>query len=238
VNQLAEASPGFVWRLQTPAGDATMTDAFDDPLTIVNMSIWESVEQLRDFTYRTGHEARFRRRGEWFEKPAQAHMAMWWIPAGHISSVEEARERLEFRRAHGDTPAAFSFAKQFPVPEAPAEVSEPSPISYEGRTFAIQINSPNGNCTPDTRFHHRQSGSRVWATYGGGPVRFGGLVAVTAQHGGLDMRYHHVSDSDVFRTGECRSRPEVLADGRLRLHETWRWTNGDGLAGETVLEEL
>ena len=238
VNQIAESSPGFVWRLQTPAGDATLIRAFDDPKIIVNMSVWESVDALRAFTYKTGHEPIFRRRTEWFEKMPQAHMVFWWIPAGHIPSVEEARDRLEFRRAHGDTPAAFSFGKSFPVPDVPAGDAAPSPISYDGRRFTIQANSPNGNCTPDTLFLYRQSGSRVWATYDGGPVRFGSLVAVTGASGGLDVRYHHVGEAGVFRTGEGSSRPEVLRDGRLRLHETWRWTNGDQSAGETVLEEV
>src|SRR5947209_5789560 len=216
VNQIADASPGFVWRLQTDAGDATSVQAFDDPLMIVNFSIWESVETLREYVYQSGHGLRLRRRSEWFERPRQAHMAMWWIPAGHIPSVVDARERLEFRQKHGDTPAAFSFSKSFPAPDFPTAAAEPSPISYDSRKFAIHFNSSNGDCTGATLFRYRQSGSRIWATYGGGPVRFGSLVAVTDQSGGLDLRYQHVDAADSFRTGTCYSRPEGLEDGRLR----------------------
>lgn len=238
VNQIADGSPGFVWRLQTEAGDATSVDVFDDPLVIVNFSVWESVDTLREFVYKSGHTLRLRRRSEWFEKPSQAHMAMWWVPAGHIPSVAEARERLDFRQKCGDTPVAFSFGKSFPAPDVPSGGASPSPISYGNRRFAVHINSSNGNCTRATLFRYHQSGPRVWATYEGGPVRFGSLVAVTDHLGGLDMRYHHVGTADVFRTGACYSRPEVLEDGRLRLHETWHWTNGDNSEGETILDEI
>jgi len=165
-------------------------------------------------------------------------MAMWWIPAGHIPTVMDARERLEFRRRCGDTPAAFSFAKPFPAPDLPVGAAAPLPISYGGRKFTIHTNSSNGHCTPATIFHYRQSGSRVWATYQGGPVHLGSLLAVADQSGGLDVRYHHVGPADVFRAGTGHSQPEVLEDGRLRLHETWRWTDGDGSAGATILEEI
>src|SRR5215467_11201469 len=128
VNQIADRSPGFVWRFQTESGGATAVQVFDDPLVIVNFSIWESVETLREFVYNSGHVLRLRRRSEWFEKPTQAHMAMWWIPAGHIPSVAAARERLEFRQKHGDTPVAFSFVKLFPVPDLPGGAGGPSPV--------------------------------------------------------------------------------------------------------------
>src|SRR5579862_4357976 len=89
VNAAADRSPGFVWRLSTPEGDATAVRAYDDPHMLFNLSVWESVESLKEFTYNQGHLAVFRDRAQWFERPAQAHMAMWWIPAGHLPSVEE-----------------------------------------------------------------------------------------------------------------------------------------------------
>jgi hypothetical protein len=237
VNQLADTSPGFVWRLQTEDGDAKAIQAFDDPLIAVNFSIWESPDSLREFVYKSGHVTRLRRRTEWFEKPQKAHMAMWWIPAGHIPSVADARKRLEFRQQNGDTPAAFSFTRTFPRPEAPSSDPAPSPIHYDGRKFTLRANSPNGNCTPATHFHYHQEGSRVWATYEGGGVRFGSLVAITHASGALDMRYQHVDRADVVRIGTCYSRPMV--DGsRLQLREKWRWTNGDLSEGEAILEEL
>jgi uncharacterized protein DUF3291 len=116
INALAERSLGFVWRLK----DATNVQPYEDPLTLMNLSVWESAETLRQFVYKSGHVAPLRDRLKWFEKPAQAHMAMWWIPAGHVPSVEEARERLKYRRSWGDSPIAFSFGAAYPEPEEPA----------------------------------------------------------------------------------------------------------------------
>lgn len=113
INMLAERSPGFVWRLK----DATGVQAYEDPLILVNMSVWESVEALRQYVYKTAHAAVLRDRAKWFEKPSQAHMAMWWVEAGHVPTVTEARERLEHRQKFGDSPTAFSFGKIFPAPE-------------------------------------------------------------------------------------------------------------------------
>src|SRR5262249_43693540 len=127
INALADHSPGFVWRLQTPEGDATAIQAFEDPLILVNLSVWESVEALRNFAYKSAHAGPLRDRLQWFEKPKEAHLALWWIPAGHIPSVEEARDRLALRRAHGDTPAAFSFKHPYPPPEEPAGLRVTSP---------------------------------------------------------------------------------------------------------------
>jgi heme-degrading monooxygenase HmoA len=81
VNALADASPGFVWRLQTEDGDATAIRAFDDDRLIVNMSVWDSIEALRAFVYSGAHVAVMRRRREWFER-IESHLALWWLPAG------------------------------------------------------------------------------------------------------------------------------------------------------------
>jgi hypothetical protein len=117
INALAEAAPGFVWRLQTDAGNATDIHAFDDPLLLLNMSVWGSIEALRAFTYTTAHTDVLRRRREWFERLAEAHLVLWWIPAGQIPTVTEAIERLERLRREGPTPAAFTFRVPF-APEA------------------------------------------------------------------------------------------------------------------------
>ena len=118
VNAIADKSPGFVWRLQTESGDATSILPYDDPSIMINMSVWESIEALRDFVYRSSHLAVMRGRAEWFEKMSDAYLALWWIPAGHIPTIAEAKERIELRRASGDTPLAFSFGKTFPAPDA------------------------------------------------------------------------------------------------------------------------
>jgi len=123
INALAERSPGFVWRLQSDSGNATDIAYNDDPFVIVNMSAWESIEALRDFIYRTPHVEVLKERLQWFEKPVKPHYCLWWVPAGHIPSVAEGRERLTHYQERGPTPYSFWFSQPFPVPtedEVPA----------------------------------------------------------------------------------------------------------------------
>jgi hypothetical protein len=111
VNAGADAAPGFVWRLQTEEGDATGVVGFGDDRLIVNMSVWESLDALREFVYRDpGHLAVLRCRREWFHKHAEAFQVLWWIPEGHIPTVEEAEERLDLLRRLGPSPDAFTFS--------------------------------------------------------------------------------------------------------------------------------
>lgn len=109
VNALADAAPGFVWRLQSDSGDATSIRVFDDDLIIVNMSVWRSMPQLWQFVYSGGHLEVMRRRREWFQVADAAYMALWWIPAGTIPTVEDGIERLETIRRDGPGPRAFTF---------------------------------------------------------------------------------------------------------------------------------
>jgi hypothetical protein len=120
INALAEASPGFVWRFQTEDGNATAVRPFEDDLLLINMSVWESVQALGDYVYRSGHTAYMRRRREWFERASDAYLVLWWVPAGHRPSVGEAIERLHHLRAHGPTAHAFTFRQTF----APGGVAE------------------------------------------------------------------------------------------------------------------
>ena len=125
INALAEASPGFVWRLQTEEGNATAIRAFDgDPLMVLNLSVWQSIESLADFAYRSAHTPFLRRRGEWFERLGEAYMVLWWIPAGTVPTVDEALARLEQLRAVGPGPEAFTFRRPFPHPDGPAVVAD------------------------------------------------------------------------------------------------------------------
>ncbi len=110
VNGLGDASPGFVWRLQTDDGDATALRPFPDPDIIVNLTVWESVESLRAFAYKGEHLEVFKQRRQWFEERVEPMVVLWWVADGHIPSVEEARERLEFLRRHGPSPWAFPFS--------------------------------------------------------------------------------------------------------------------------------
>ena len=120
---------------------------------------------------------------------------------------------------------------------APEEQGE-TPIHYDGRRFRSVENSETGEAGPETVFSYGQSGDVVSATYGGGDVRLGTLVATVDSGGNLDARYGHVNTSGELMTGECRTTPEVLPDGRLRLHEEWRWTSGDRSSGTSVVEEI
>jgi hypothetical protein len=113
INRLGDRSPGFIWRLTTPEGDATAIRAFDDDMIIVNLTVWDSIESLRAFAYSSDHVGVLRRRREWFERLATAHLALWWVAAGHRPSVAEALDRLERLRRDGPTPAAFTFRTPF-----------------------------------------------------------------------------------------------------------------------------
>jgi hypothetical protein len=113
INARAEASPGYVWRLQDEDGNATGIKVFDDDLEIINLSVWKSTEALADFTYRSGHVEILRRRRDFFEAPAQPILCLWWIPEGTIPTVEDAIARLEHLRTHGPTPTAFTFRARF-----------------------------------------------------------------------------------------------------------------------------
>ena len=113
INAIADSSPGFVWRLQTEEGDATAIQAFDDPLLLVNVSVWEDIDSLKNYVYKSVHVELIQDRDAWFKKTQEAHQALWWIPKGHIPSVEEAKEKLEYLQAHGPSEVAFTFAKSF-----------------------------------------------------------------------------------------------------------------------------
>lgn len=118
INALAEASPGFVWRLQTEEGDATSVQAFDDPQIIVNLSLWESLEALRDYVYAGPHLALLKQRKAWMEKLPGPTLALWWLPAGRLPSLEDARQALRSLTEQGPSPAAFGFARPFAAPSA------------------------------------------------------------------------------------------------------------------------
>jgi hypothetical protein len=102
--------------LQTEAGDATYLRPYDDDRILFNLSVWESVEELKDYVYKSAHRELLRQRKEWFEKMEEMFLALWWISPGHIPMIEEAKERLEHLRSFGETAQAFTF-KQIFLPE-------------------------------------------------------------------------------------------------------------------------
>jgi len=128
INAVAEASPGFVWRLQSESGNATDIQAYADPRIIINMSVWETAEALFDYVYKSDHLALLRRRKDWFDAANQPVTAMWWIEAGTTPSVGDAADRLEHLREHGPTAHAFTFKERYPSPDgANGGASMPGP---------------------------------------------------------------------------------------------------------------
>lgn len=119
VNDMADVAPGFVWRLEDGDGPGATALRPCGPDIMVNMSVWRSLEALRDFVYRNGaHLDAMRRRREWFHKMAEQHLVLWWIPAGHLPGIDEALHRLDLLRHHGPGPLAFTFREPYDPPAA------------------------------------------------------------------------------------------------------------------------
>ena len=114
INALADSSPGFVWRLQDGAGDATNIQAFSDPDLLVNMSVWEDLESLQNYVYKSAHVELLKNKAAWFEKLTDVSQVLWWVPAGEIPTVFEGKARLQHLQDYGVTGSAFTFTKPFP----------------------------------------------------------------------------------------------------------------------------
>lgn len=112
VNALAEDAPGFVWRLIEESNTSVETP-FGDQMIVVNMSVWEDLESLKTFMYDTVHSYFLKNRKKWFDKMEQPHVAMWWIPVGHVPTVQEAKKKLDLIAAKGSTADAFTFREFF-----------------------------------------------------------------------------------------------------------------------------
>jgi hypothetical protein len=146
VNRLAEESPGFVWRLQGPSGNATDLRVGDDPLVIVNLTVWRSPDDLFAYTYRSDHRTVFARRFEWFERWEGPSVALWWQPAGTIPTVDEGFRRLQLLADHGPTADAFTFKQRFDPPDVTA-----------GDTLAEAPSAGRSNQQPQREPHHGAS---------------------------------------------------------------------------------
>jgi hypothetical protein len=116
INALADRAKGFVWRLQSEVGDATSIRVFEDPKTYINLSVWETPEDLKNFVYRSVHVELLRDREAWFSRLSEQHQAAWWVPAGYRPSADEGRERLLTLRKQGSSESAFTLARPFPRP--------------------------------------------------------------------------------------------------------------------------
>lgn len=114
INALAEKSPGFIWRLTDDQGEnAYSIQVFDDPAMLTNMSVWKDRESLFNYVYSTDHVEIFKRKKEWFSKLKGMHMVLWYIEEGHIPTLAEGKERLEFLQKHGETEYAFTFKSKY-----------------------------------------------------------------------------------------------------------------------------
>lgn len=125
INALADNSPGFVWRLQSSEGNATNFRPYEDEQILLNMSVWTSLETYTNYVYKTAHREVMQMRRQWFERFDGPYTAVWWVPAGHIPTIEEAKERLAYLRAHGATPFAFTIKQPFPPEENMPHAIEP-----------------------------------------------------------------------------------------------------------------
>ncbi len=123
INALADEAEGFVWRLQSESGDATAFRPFDEDV-LVNMSVWEDLDSLHNYVYKTAHVEIMRRRKEWFARLREAYTVLWWIPAGHRPDMEEAKLRLNKLRSEGPGKDAFTFAHPFPAPQGDTEMQD------------------------------------------------------------------------------------------------------------------
>jgi hypothetical protein len=126
VNSIADAEPGLVWRLQDGDGPGATALRPRGPDLMVNMSVWETLEALRDFVYRNGPHLDFmRRRREWFHRMAEEHLVLWWVPAGHIPDLDEGMSRLDLLRANGPSPLAFTFRDPYAAPTVQRDMTDP-----------------------------------------------------------------------------------------------------------------
>jgi hypothetical protein len=126
INALAEASPGFVWRLQGDGGNATSIRTFGHDM-LVNLSVWRDVAALNRYVYGSAHVEIMRRRREWFERMGEAFLVLWWVPEGHRPTEVEAAARLAQLREQGPSAEAFHFGALHPPPEPQASSPPPQP---------------------------------------------------------------------------------------------------------------
>ena len=134
INGLADQSPGFVWRLQSDDGNATDLEHDFGSEVIANTSVWETVEHLHTYVYRTAHVEIMSRRKEWFTMMKEAYTALWWIPEGHRPTFYEAKVKLDLLKARGSTPDAFTFKKAFPNP---SEIEQRDPQEFDDQCPAF-----------------------------------------------------------------------------------------------------
>ncbi|QNR85400.1 n-acetylglutamate synthase [Pedobacter riviphilus] len=110
-------------------------------------------------------------------------------------------------------------------------------INYNNKLFKPVNNTENGETSNETIFRYKQTGNILTAEYEGGKIMSGHLIGLVDENGNIEMRYHQINKQGELMTGICNSKPEQLANGKIRLHETWQWTSGDKSKGQSIIEE-
>ena len=165
VNALAEASPGFVWRHGIDSRDVDAQPVYDDPLRLVNASVWQSLAHLRDFAYKGLHRDVFRQRSDWF---VASEAVMWWVPAGTVPTLTECKARLEFLLRHGPSPYAFETGQRFPalvVVRRALEHPEVGPMIEQLNRELLDTEPAGGNCFHSLSPEEVQDGGAFYVAY-------------------------------------------------------------------------
>ncbi|WP_439127977.1 n-acetylglutamate synthase [Polaribacter sp.] len=111
-------------------------------------------------------------------------------------------------------------------------------INYNGKKFRPILNSENGETSNKTVFIYQQVGNIITSDYSGGQIKKGQLIGIIDEDGNIDIRYHQINNKNKLMTGICKSKPEILENGKIRLHENWQWTSGDQSEGQSIIEEV
>ena len=224
VNAAGEVAPGFVWRFQTEDGNATSVQPFADPLTIVNLTVWQSVQSLRDFAYRGMHRDFFRRRAEWFQPGSET--ALWWVVAGTVPTIDEAVHRLEFLRRHGSSPYAFEMGRQFPpLAVLRRELDHPDAKALIARLDAelLAATPPGGTNFFHIAPEHVEDGAGAFyvAYLDGVPRAIGAYRAIAGAEGAAEVKRmwsdHDVRGSKVGAAVLATIEAAAVADGCTEL---------------------
>jgi GNAT superfamily N-acetyltransferase len=195
INAMADAADGFIWRLQTESGNATSIQVFDNPLELLNMSTWTSVDALKAYVYQSEHVEFFRRRAAWFEADAK-RVALWWVPAGHIPDPAEGINRVEFLEKHGPSPYAFGFLR----PPAPMIFEATTPDDGQTQALIRALNDELMATEPDPTVHHfgltnedvtGTNGTMLRIRFDGVLVGCGAVRRINNQSGELKRMYVH-----------------------------------------------
>jgi GNAT superfamily N-acetyltransferase len=224
INALAESTPGFLWRLQTDDGDATAIKVFDDPRTIINLTVWTGIDELRAYTYRTEHGQFVKRRGEWFV-PGSTRLAMWWVPAGSLPATDDVAPRLDFLDQHGPSPYAFTFAHRHgPLDIEPATIDDPGvALLFDALNAELFAADPQANhfWILDAADVDGTNGVLLLARYGGATIGCGAIRLIADGVGEIKRMYVAPSCRGLkigqAVLGELERHARRMGIGELRL---------------------